>query len=179
MSRIGRKPVPIIEKTKVDIANGHVTVTGPKGSLSLNVHPEMKVALDGSQLVVSRPSDLKKHRALHGLTRALIANMFLGLGMHRGPLLAYLTADPELSLQSILLVSAIIGRTKAWTYVAWVALFSTAAGLIFGSWVDGAGLGRIAAYLAGFLGVLALGLSIAGRRGGERPQPASQPVTDA
>ena len=113
------------------------------------------------------------------LVEVPIANMFLGLGMHRGPLLAYLMADPELSLQSILLVSAIIGRMKAWTYVAWVALFSTAAGLIFGSWVDGAGLGRIAAYLAGFLGVLALGLSIAGRRGGERPQPASQSVTDA
>jgi len=56
--------------------------------------------------------------------------MFLSLGMHRGPLLAYLMADPELSLQSILILAAIIGRTKTWTYVGWVALFSTLAGLI-------------------------------------------------
>ena len=107
------------------------------------------------------------------LVEVPIANMFLSLGMHRGPLLAYLMADPELSLQSILLVSAIIGRTKAWTYVAWVALFSTAAGLIYGSWVDGASLGRIAVYLAGFLGLLASGLFLAGRRsaGQLRPTP--------
>ena len=107
------------------------------------------------------------------LVEVPIANMFLSLGMHRGPLLAYLMADPELSLQSILLVSAIIGRAKAWTYVAWVALFSTAAGLIYGSWVDGASLGRIAVYLAGFLGLLASGLFLAGRRstGQLRPTP--------
>jgi hypothetical protein len=105
------------------------------------------------------------------LVEVPIANMFLSLGMHRGPLLAYLMADPELSLQSILLVSAIIGRTKAWTYVAWVALFSTAAGLIYGSWVDGASLGRIAVYLAGFLGLLASGLFLAGRRSARLVQP--------
>ena len=107
------------------------------------------------------------------LVEVPIANMFLRLGMHRGPLLAYLMADPELSLQSILLISAIIGRTKAWTYVAWVALFSTAAGLIFGSWVDGASLGRIAAYLSGFLAVLATGLYVAGRRSARQPRPAA------
>ena len=106
------------------------------------------------------------------LVEVPIANMFLSLGMHRGPLLAYLMADPELSLQSILLVSAIIGRAKAWTYVAWVALFSTAAGLIYGSWVDGASLGRIAVYLAGFLGLLASGLFLAGRRSAGQLRPA-------
>ena len=89
--------------------------------------------------------------------------MFLDLGMQPGPLLAYLMADPELRLQSILLVAAIIGRGKAWTYVAWVALFSTAAGLIYGSWVDGASLARIAAYLTAFLGTLALTLFLASR----------------
>jgi len=109
------------------------------------------------------------------LVEVPIANMFLGLGMHRGPLLAYLMADPELSLQSILLVSAIIGRVRAWTYVAWVAVFSTAAGLMYGSWVDGAGVGRIAVYLAILLIVLMVGLHLAGRRSGERPQPARQP----
>ena len=70
------------------------------------------------------------------LVEVPIAKMFLSLGMHRGPLLAYLMADPELSLQSILIVSAIIGKPKAWTYVAWVALFSTLAGLLYGAWVD-------------------------------------------
>ena len=98
------------------------------------------------------------------LVEVPIANMFLSLGIHRGPLLAYLMADPELSLQSILLVSAIIGRTRAWTYVAWVALFSTVAGLIYGSWIDGTSLGWIAVYLVGFLGLLAVGLLLAERR---------------
>ncbi len=108
------------------------------------------------------------------LVEVPIANMFLGLGMHRGPLLAYLMADPELSLQSILLIAAIIGRAKAWTYVAWVAVFSTGAGWVYGSWVDGASPIRIAAYLAGFLGVLALGLFWAGRRTRRDPRPATR-----
>ena len=70
------------------------------------------------------------------LVEVPVARMFLDLGMHPGPLLAYLMADPELSLQSILTVAAIIGRPKAFTYVAWVAVFSIAAGLIYGAWVD-------------------------------------------
>jgi len=107
------------------------------------------------------------------LVEVPIANMFLSLGMHRGPLLAYLMADPELSLQSILLVSAIIGRTKAWTYVGWVALFSTMAGLIYGAWVDGASLLLISGYLVGFLALLAAGLYLAGRRTARQPQPAT------
>ncbi len=88
------------------------------------------------------------------LVEVPIANMFLSLGMHRGPLLAYLMADPELSLQSILIISTIIGRLKAWTYVGWVALFSTLAGLIYGSWVDGASVALVGAYLVGFLSLL-------------------------
>lgn len=92
------------------------------------------------------------------LVEVPIANMFLGLGMHRGPLLAYLMADPELSLQSILVVSRIIGRLKAWVYVGWVALFSTLAGLLYGAWVDGTPIGIIALYLAAFLALLAFAL---------------------
>ncbi len=98
------------------------------------------------------------------LVEVPIANMFLSLGMHRGPLLAYLMADPELSLQSILIISTIIGRLRAWTYVGWVALFSTLAGLIYGSWVDGASIWLIALYLVAFLGLLALGLYLVNRR---------------
>jgi hypothetical protein len=88
------------------------------------------------------------------LVEVPIAQMFLSLGMHRGPLLAYLMADPELSLQSILIISTIIGRLKSWTYVGWVALFSTLAGLIYGAWVDGTGVGLIAIYLTVFLALL-------------------------
>jgi uncharacterized membrane protein YraQ (UPF0718 family) len=98
------------------------------------------------------------------LVEVPIAQMFLSLGMHRGPLLAYLISDPELSLQSILITAAIIGRLKAWVYVFWVSLFSTLAGLIYGAWVDGAGIGRIALYLLAFLAVLSAALWLAGRR---------------
>ena len=98
------------------------------------------------------------------LVEVPIAKMFLDLGMHRGPLLAYLMSDPELSLQSILIISAIIGRRKTFTYVGLVALFSAAAGLIYGAWIDGAALFSLALYLAGFIAALAVLLSIASRR---------------
>ncbi len=88
------------------------------------------------------------------LVEVTIAQMFLNLGMHRGPLLAYLMSDPELSLQSILITSTIIGKLKAWVYVGWVALFSTIAGLLYGAWVDGTSLGFIFLYLALFLTIL-------------------------
>jgi len=85
------------------------------------------------------------------LVEVPIAQMFLNLGMHRGPLLAYLISDPELSLQSILITATIIGRLKAWVYVAWVSLFSTIAGLLYGAWVDGTSLWIVAVYLGIFL----------------------------
>jgi hypothetical protein len=92
------------------------------------------------------------------LVEVPIAKMFLSLGMHPGPLIAYLMADPELSLQSILITASIIGRIKAWTYVGWVALFSTISGLMYGSWVDGTSPMLLAAFLLGFLMLLAGGL---------------------
>jgi uncharacterized membrane protein YraQ (UPF0718 family) len=88
------------------------------------------------------------------LVEVPIAQMFLSLGMHRGPLLAYLISDPELSLQSILITASIIGRLKAWVYVGWVALFSTLAGLLYGAWVDGTSLGMVVLYLFGMLALL-------------------------
>jgi uncharacterized membrane protein YraQ (UPF0718 family) len=106
------------------------------------------------------------------LVEVPIANMFLGLGMHRGPLLAYLMADPELSLQSILIVSTIIGRLKAWTYVGWVALFSTLAGLLYGAWVDGVSAWLIGSYLLAALAVLALALWLAGSRARQQADAA-------
>ena len=98
------------------------------------------------------------------LVEVPIAQMFLRLGMHRGPLLAYLISDPELSLQSILITASIIGRLKAWVYVFWVAIFSTLAGLIYGAWVDGASLGMVALYLIVILLLLTFGLWMANRR---------------
>lgn len=89
------------------------------------------------------------------LVEVPIAQMFLDLGMHRGPLLAYLISDPELSLQSILITATIIGRFKAWVYVAWVSLFSTVAGLLYGAWVNGMHIGLVSLYLVLFLGLIA------------------------
>ncbi len=109
------------------------------------------------------------------LVEVPIAKMFLSLGMHRGPLLAYLMADPELSLQSILMISAIIGKAKAWVYVFWVALFSTIAGLIYGALKDGANVWTIALYLLIFLASLAFGLWKMSKRNGTRP--AGPPAT--
>jgi len=101
------------------------------------------------------------------LVEVPIAQMFLDLGMHRGPLLAYLISDPELSLQSILITAAIIGRLKAWTYVGWVALFSTLAGLTYGAWVDGASITLVILYLISFLAALAGTMWLVNRRNTE------------
>ena len=78
------------------------------------------------------------------LVEVPVARMFLDLGMHPGPLLAYLMADPELSLQSMLMVAVVIGRAKTAAYVGAVALFSISAGLIYGAWVDGLGWAPLA-----------------------------------
>ena len=79
MSRIGKKPIQIPDKVKVEISGTNVAVTGPKGSLSLDHHPRMKVVMEESEIRVQRPSDSKTSRSLHGLTRALINNMIVGV----------------------------------------------------------------------------------------------------
>lgn len=80
MSRIGRKPIPIAPKVTVDIDGQAVKVTGPKGELSIDVHPNMKVSRqEDDTILVERPDDERQNRALHGLTRALIANMVIGV----------------------------------------------------------------------------------------------------
>lgn len=112
------------------------------------------------------------------LVEVPIAKMFLSLGMHRGPLLAYLMADPELSLQSILMISVIIGRAKAWVYVIWVALFSTLAGLIYGAFEDGANIWSITLYLLAFLSLLAGGLWWMSRRQASRSAAQPEASTD-
>jgi uncharacterized membrane protein YraQ (UPF0718 family) len=97
------------------------------------------------------------------LVEVPIANMFLGLGMHRGPLLAYLMADPELSIQSILITAKVIGSKKTWVYVGLVTVFSTLAGLIYGAWVDGVSLWLVVGYLLATVAVLAGVLWLVGR----------------
>ncbi len=81
MSRIGRLPVPIPDGVTVTLNDGVLTVKGPKGELSFRVHPEMKVVIDteAREIRVERPSDRKIHRALHGTTRQIIANMVRGV----------------------------------------------------------------------------------------------------
>ncbi len=79
MSRIGRKPIPVPAGVNVAIEPELVTVNGPKGELSERIHRDITVAQDGDQLVVTRPTDRGEHRALHGLTRSLVANMVEGV----------------------------------------------------------------------------------------------------
>lgn len=79
MSRIGKMPVDMPKGVEAKIDGQRLTVKGPKGSLELDVHPEMTVVLDDGQIRVERPSDSKNHRALHGLSRSLIANMVTGV----------------------------------------------------------------------------------------------------
>ena len=79
MSRIGRKPVSVPDGVSIDAGTGVVTVKGPKGELSQNVSRDMKIEQEGGVLTVARPTDRGEHRALHGLTRSLIANMVEGV----------------------------------------------------------------------------------------------------
>ncbi|NLY30183.1 MAG: 50S ribosomal protein L6 [Firmicutes bacterium] len=79
MSRIGKMPVEIPSGVEVKVEGQTVTVRGPKGTLTQEFHPDMVIALEGNTLTVQRPSDEKNHRALHGLTRSLIANMIEGV----------------------------------------------------------------------------------------------------
>src|SRR5271155_2727146 len=79
MSRIGRQPIPVPAGVTVAIEPGAVRVNGPKGELSERIPRDIAVTQDGEQLVVTRPTDRGEHRALHGLTRSLVANMVQGV----------------------------------------------------------------------------------------------------
>jgi large subunit ribosomal protein L6 len=79
MSRIGKQPILLPDKVEVDIRGSQVTVRGPKGQLSRSFHPDIKILLEDGTLHVQRPTDQRHHRAMHGLTRALLANMVTGV----------------------------------------------------------------------------------------------------
>lgn len=79
MSRVGKKPISVPDQVRVDIRGSHVTVKGPRGELSRSFHPDMRMVLEEGALRVERPTDQRMHRAMHGLTRALLANMVTGV----------------------------------------------------------------------------------------------------
>jgi large subunit ribosomal protein L6 len=79
MSRIGKKPIPIPSGVEVEISPGSVAVKGPKGRLEERINPEITVVQEDGAVTVSRPTDRADHRALHGLTRSLVANMVTGV----------------------------------------------------------------------------------------------------
>ena len=79
MSRIGKLPIAIPDKVNVEVHDHTVTVKGPKGTLTMTAHPVIDVQVKDRQVICGRPSDEKSHKALHGLTRSLIANMVEGV----------------------------------------------------------------------------------------------------
>ena len=80
MSRIGRMPITVPAGVEVSVAAGNiVTVKGPKGTLTQQLHPAMVIEQNGAEILVKRPSDAKEHRSLHGLTRTLLSNMIVGV----------------------------------------------------------------------------------------------------
>ena len=79
MSRIGKKPIVIPAGVDVKLNGSEVTVKGPKGELKNTFNSDMAIAIEGNEIIVTRPSDVKEHRSLHGLTRTLIANMVEGV----------------------------------------------------------------------------------------------------
>lgn len=79
MSRIGKKPIEVPSGVTVTIDGSHVKVKGPRGELSRTFHPDMGLTLDNGTVTVTRPSDESRHKALHGLSRTLLANMVEGV----------------------------------------------------------------------------------------------------
>jgi large subunit ribosomal protein L6 len=79
MSRVGKLPIPVPDGVEVNFKGTHMTVKGGRGTLELDVHPEMQIHIEDSIVTVARPTDQARHRALHGLTRSLIFNMVEGV----------------------------------------------------------------------------------------------------
>ena len=79
MSRIGNAPIEIPEGVEINIEKGSVSVKGPKGELNERVHPDIKVKQENGVLTLERPTDQKRHKAMHGLYRSLINNMVIGV----------------------------------------------------------------------------------------------------
>ena len=105
MSRIGRKPVVIPAGVEVTLDGNTVTVKGPKGTLTRTFHNRMNIAVENNEIVVTRPSDDKEDRSLHGLTRTLISNMVEGV-----------TTGFKKSWKSTVLVTELLKKAKTWLW---------------------------------------------------------------
>ncbi len=81
MSRVGKRPIPIPDKVTVSIKGCHIAVEGPKGKLEIDIDPVITAKIEDNEIIVTRPNDARRNRALHGLTRALIANMTQGVSV--------------------------------------------------------------------------------------------------
>jgi len=79
VSRVGKKPIPIAKGVKIEKLNGTVKVKGPKGELAVNLKPDISVNITEQEVMLDRPSDSRQHKSMHGLYRALIANMIKGV----------------------------------------------------------------------------------------------------
>ena len=79
MSRVGKKPIPVPSGVEVRIEDRHIFVTGPRGQLERDIPGEIQVVQEGEELLVTRPDDQRRNRALHGLVRALVSNMVVGV----------------------------------------------------------------------------------------------------
>jgi uncharacterized membrane protein YraQ (UPF0718 family) len=136
------------------------------GIIRLFIRPEWIQSIAGSNTITGNLAGVVFGVFMYfpTLVEVPIAKMFLSLGMHPGPLIAYLMADPELSLQSILITSVIIGKLKAWTYVSFVALFSTVSGIAYGAWVDGTPVALLALLIATFVGLVIATLYFVNKR---------------
>lgn len=136
------------------------------GIIRVFIQPEWIQTLAGANTVLANLAGVLFGVFMYfpTLVEVPIAKMFLSLGMHPGPLIAYLMADPELSLQSILITISIIGKLRTWTYVGLVAVFATLSGLTYGAWVDGSSLLLLGALVFGFIGLIVGGLHLVERK---------------
>ena len=105
MSRIGKKPIPVLNKVEMLIDHNLITVKGPKGELKQTIHPDMTIKIEDGEVLIERPTDQRHHRALHGLTRALLANMITGVseGFRRTLVIEGVGYRAEMSGQNLVL----------------------------------------------------------------------------
>ncbi len=130
------------------------------------VRPEWMRALAGENTLLANLAGVAFGVFMYfpTLVEVPVAQMFLHLGMHKGPLLAYLMADPELSLQSVLMTSKVIGKARVATYVGLVVVFSTVSGYAYGSWVDGTPVVLVLLAMTSVVAALLLMLWLVARR---------------
>jgi len=107
MSRIGKKPIEIPGNVKIDIKDTHISVTGPKGTLNMDITGDIKVKVEGTELTFSRENEIKKNKALHGLYRALLMNMIVGVTDGYGKKLELVGVGYKAELKGNLLVLAL------------------------------------------------------------------------